>query len=365
MKINKKDLKHNILLITPENLTDLYIVSQIINEKDQVYAFTTRRVRTPGKESREGDKGERIKVYLGIQVIEVEYQDSAVDQRLRIKGKIVSGPEDIVSFNSTHTINISPGQSFSLQKEEWLDYYFSILKKSEESNRPIIGVIAIEPGVFTIGIINNFKIQIHIQERDQLPRKQTQAKVRSASDSTFFKKILNIVKNYFSEETIKNIVIAGPGTYKTKFLSYIQEEWPKNNKIFLVEDLSSAYDINELVDRQTLQKLAGEYQVLEESSIISEFEKRLGQNFEKICYGLEQSIQSAEQGALETLLLIDTLLRSKKESEKEKMTQLMESLEKTRVKFFIVDSKTENGKIITNFGGLIGLLRYSVFFDDN
>ena len=62
-------------------------------------------------------------------------------------------------------------------------------------------------------MINNFKIQIHIQERDQLPRKQTQAKVRSASDSTFFKKILNITKNYFSEETIKNIVIAGPGTY--------------------------------------------------------------------------------------------------------------------------------------------------------
>ena len=96
MKIDKKDLKHNILLITPENLTDLYIVSQIINEKDQVYAFTTRRVRTPGKESREGDKGERIKVYLGIKVLEVEYQDSAVDQRLRIKGKIISGPEDVV-----------------------------------------------------------------------------------------------------------------------------------------------------------------------------------------------------------------------------------------------------------------------------
>ena len=163
MKIDKKDLKHNILLITPENLTDLYIVSQIINEKDQVYAFSTRRVRTPGKESREGDKGERIKVYLGIKVLEVEYQDSAVDQRLRIKGKIISGPEDVVSLNSTHTINISPGQSFSLQKEIWLDYQFSILKKSEESNRPIIGVIAIEPGVFTIAMINNFKIQIHIK----------------------------------------------------------------------------------------------------------------------------------------------------------------------------------------------------------
>ena len=98
MKIDKKDLKHNILLITPENLTDLYILSQLISTGDQVYGFTTRRVRTPGRDSREGDKGERVKVYLGIAVLDVDFQDSTVDQRLRVKGKIISGPEDIVFF---------------------------------------------------------------------------------------------------------------------------------------------------------------------------------------------------------------------------------------------------------------------------
>ena len=89
MKINKKDMKHNVLVITPENLTDLYIVSQLIEENDQVFGNTTRRVRSPGHESRDGDKGQRIKIYLGIQVIEVDYQDSDVEQRLRIKGKII------------------------------------------------------------------------------------------------------------------------------------------------------------------------------------------------------------------------------------------------------------------------------------
>ncbi len=365
MKINKKDIKHNVLLITPENLTDLYILSQLIVTNDQVYGFTTRRVRTPGKDSREGDKGERVKVYLGIKVIEVDFQDSSVDQRLRVKGKIISGPEDIVSFNSAHTINITPGQSFSLQKAAWFDYHFSLLRKSEEAHRPVIGIIALEPGLFSIATVNNFKMTLHIQERDSLPSKQAHAKVRTASDTSFFKKILSVAKNYFSDESIKNIVIAGPGSYKTKFNSFIQEEWRNHNKIFLVEDLSSAFDIQELVNRQTLQKLAGEYQVLEESAIISEFEKRLGQDFEKICYGLDQSIQSAEQGALETILLLDTILRSEDEEIKEKIIHFMDYIDKTRVKFFIVDNKSENGKIIQNFGGLIGLLRYSMFFEEN
>lgn len=363
MKINKKDMKHNILLITPENLTDLYILTQLISTNDQVYGFTTRRVRTPGRDSREGDKGERVKVYLGIKVIEVDFQDSSVDQRLRVKGKIISGPEDIVSFNSTHTININPGQSFSLQKVEWLDYHFTLLRKSEEAHRPVIGIIAIEPGLFSIATVNNFKITLHIQERDSLPAKQAQAKVRSASDTTFFKKILTLAKNYFSDDSIRHIVIAGPGTYKTKFNTFLQEEWRNHNKIFLLEDLSSAFYVQELVNRQTLQKLAGEYQVLEESAIITEFEKRLGQDFDKICYGLDQSIQSAEQGALETILLSDLLIRSEDEKEKEKIDHLMNYIDKTRVKFFIVDNKSEHGKIIHNFGGLVGLLRYAMFFD--
>ena len=192
MKIDKKDIKHNILLITPENLTDLYILSQLITTSDQVYGFTTRRVRTPGKDSREGDKGERVKVYLGIKVIEVDFQDSSVDQRLRVKGKIISGPEDIISFNSTHTINITAGQTFSLQKVEWFDFHFNLLRKSEEANRPLIGIIAIEPGLFSISTVNNFKMTVHIKERDSFPAKQAHAKVRTASDTNFFKKILSL-----------------------------------------------------------------------------------------------------------------------------------------------------------------------------
>ena len=364
MKVDKSDLKHNKLVITPENLTDLYLISQLIDKNDKVFGSTTRRVRTPGKDSREGDKGERIKVYLGIQVIEVEFQDSSVDQRLRVKGKIIAGPEDVVSFNSTHTINLSPGQTITLEKETWHDFHFQLLRKSEQANRPTIGVIAIEPGIFSVAAITNYKIQVFMQERDQIPGKQSTSKIRSSSDTNFFQKVLNIAKNYFSDDSIKNIVLTGPATYKTKFLSYVQEEWRNNNKNILLEDLSSAFAINELTNRQTLQKLASEYQVLEESTILNEFEKRLGNEFEKITYGLDQCLQCAEQGALESILIVDTLIKTENESEKTKIVLLMNQIDKTKVKYFIVDNKSENGKIIQNFGGLVGLLRYAMYFDE-
>ena len=362
MKINKQDLKHNTVLITPENLTDLYLISQVIEVNDQVYGQTTRRVRTPGKESREGDKGERVKVYLGIQVLEVDFQDSEVDQRLRIKGRIISGPEDVISLNSSHTINISLNQTFTLRKIQWFDYHFSLLAKSEAANRPLIGVVAIEPGLFTIAKITNFKIHILFQDRDQIPGKQSQAKVRSASETNFFKKILSLMKNYFSDESLKNIVLAGPASYKSKFAIFLQEEWRNSNKVFLVEDLSSALAVNELVNRQTLQKLAGEYQIMEESSLLTDFEIRLNKDFNTICYGLDQCTQAAEQGAIESLLIVDRLFKS--DTEHDAVIQLMDQLDKTRVKYYIVDYKSENGKIIQNFGGVLGILRYALFLDN-
>ena len=245
MKIDKKEIKHNALLITPENLTDLYILSQLIEENDQVYGNTTRRVRTPGKDSREGDKGERIKVYLGISVLETDFQNSAFDQRLRIKGKIISGPDDVISLNSAHTINVEIGQSITLLKPQWYDFHFQLLRKSENANRPVIGIIALEPGLFSIAEINNFKIQLHIQERNQTPSKQASIKIRGSSDDSFFKKILNLTKNYFGDDRIKNIIIACPSNYKGKFLDFLQEEWRNNKKIFLLDDLPSAYAVNE------------------------------------------------------------------------------------------------------------------------
>ena len=81
-----------------------------------------------------------------------------------------------------------------------------------------------------------------------------------------------------------------------------------------------------------------------------------------ICYGLDQCIQSAEQGALDSVLIVDTLFKTKKENEKEMVSKLMDQIDKTRVTYYIVDNKSENGRIIKNFGGILGLLRYAIVF---
>ena len=61
MKINKSEIKENKITFTPENWTDLYNLSNLVEKNDFVYSITSRRVRKSNKIGREGDKGERIK----------------------------------------------------------------------------------------------------------------------------------------------------------------------------------------------------------------------------------------------------------------------------------------------------------------
>ena len=350
-----------------ENLTDLYYLTQIIETNDFVFSQTTRRVRMSGKDGREGDKGERIKIFLGISVIDIEYQDSSYDQRIRIKGNIISGPEDLITINSTHTINLSINQFITIQKNLWLQYHFSLIKKAENSiERPIIGIIAIEKGLFTIATINDFKVNILIQERQNTPGKSANSKIRNLSDNNYFKKILNLIKNYCEKENINNIVLGGPGNYKNKFLEFFNEEWMNHKKNITLEDLStgSSNSISELLNRKSIEKIAGEYQVIEEYKIISEFEKRLGMDFNKICYGLNHCLKAAEQGAIENILINESIIQNKNEVNKLFINDLLDLLEKTKSKLLIVNHRTENGIIVEKFGGMISLLRYALYFDD-
>jgi len=198
MKIDKKEAKDNKLSFTPENWTDLYLLSNLVETEDHVYSLTSRRVRKSDKVGREGDKGERIKVFIGIKVNTVEFQDSYVERRLRIRGNIISSSEESVSINSSHTFNIKENTNIIVQKTQWTDIHNKILHEASNSeNRPLIGLVAIEKGYFSVGILNNYKIQYLTQERSVLTGKISTSKLQKKSDLAFFKCILGVIKNYF------------------------------------------------------------------------------------------------------------------------------------------------------------------------
>ena len=151
MRILNIDQKHGEITIKTENLNDLWSLYNIINKDDKVSSLTRRRVIL-----KEGTKGERKLMRLTLKVEDVSFHEFS--NRLRIKGKILEGPDDFVSFGSYHTFNIEVSQKLTIIKENWLRTELKRVKETSkfESNF-IILITAIETGLATLALITNFK----------------------------------------------------------------------------------------------------------------------------------------------------------------------------------------------------------------
>lgn len=364
MKFDRKKIKDNKISFTPENWTDLYQLSNLVEKDDLVYALTSRRVRKGDKTGREGDKGERIKVFIGIKVNSVEFQDSIVERRLRIRGNIIHRSEEAVPLNASHTFNIKEFMTLTVQKLEWKEIHKKLIQDaSNKVNKDSIGLLAIEKGLFSVGILNNYKIQFLTKERWNSKGKISNQKVQKKSDNEFFKRVLQTIKDFFKVSSIEFIAIGGPGKYKTKFKDFLENEWPNHNKKIVYEDLSSgSYSgLQEFLSQKSVQKMATQFQIIEEERIINDFNQLLMTNMGRICYGLSQSTEAAEQGAIDSLLINNNYVTEKNSDTKPTIDRLLDLLVKTKVKMLIVDKTSNNGKIVMKFGGMIGTLRYELF----
>ena len=113
MKITKKDYKRGIVELIPDTVDDLYAIYRILKVGNKVKASTSRRIRRKEEDGR-ADSGERIKMTL-----EIELAFHGFGDNLRLKGKILSGPENLVSIGTYHTLSLSLMEKVSVSKENW------------------------------------------------------------------------------------------------------------------------------------------------------------------------------------------------------------------------------------------------------
>ena len=116
MNIKSRKYQYGSVSVVPETIDDLYILYNLILPLDKVKARTTRRVRL-GEEDGRSDKGDRVPMVLTLEVEEVKFHEFA--NRLRIKGTIIDGPEDLISYGTYHTINVETGTLLTIAKELW------------------------------------------------------------------------------------------------------------------------------------------------------------------------------------------------------------------------------------------------------
>lgn len=357
MKILDFNQKQGEITVKIDNLNDLWTLYNVISKNDKVAARTQRRVIL-----KEGSKGERKPMFLKINVEDASFHEFS--NRLRVKGTILEGPEDFVSFGSYHTLNIETGQKLTIIKENWSSHDMKRLKQSSKfETNFIILMIAIETGLATIEIITNFSQNRIATIKSHIPGKRYEQSQRNKALNDFFENIKKIIEENLNSTKIDLIIFCGPGNTRDLLLNYLKEKnnpdyIPKIRNIHASSGTESA--IRETLKSKELAGLKEKVKILKETEKIEEIFKLFNTEPDLISIGIDENSKASESGAVKQLFVADLLIRGTSKTQKLKIEQIITNVENSGGEVDIISSQTSTGQQIIDLGSIVGILRYKL-----
>ncbi|MFQ5838360.1 MAG: mRNA surveillance protein pelota [Thermoplasmata archaeon] len=343
MKVLKRDLRAGSIKLLPQNLDDLWHLYNLVESGDFVRATTFRREERRSDKIRP-ERGEKVRLKLGIRVEKVEFHEFS--DRLRIHGLIEEGAMDLGSY---HTLNVGPGDALEIVKE-WRGSQLRRIKEAvEATEKPLTTLVALDDEVALVAEMHQYGVREVAEIRSRGGGKLYPSE---PSKEGFFAQILEKLRQL---EPPPGLVVLGPGFTRENFLKYGREKEPGMfEKVY-----SFATGHGGMTGIQEALKGGLATRVLEDSRVAVEtrFVERLLEEIAQegvYAYGPEEVSAAVEAGAVETLLVTDEMARSKE------VEELMSRVEGMRGKILVVSSHHEAGRKLRALGGVAALLRFRI-----
>mgnify|MGYP005854037283 CR=1 FL=1 len=278
--------------------------------------------------------------------------------RLRIHGSICEAPE-IVPTGAHHTLNITLNTPVTIVKKEWVKHHIDRLERaSKTSEKPII-IVSIDDEGYAIATTAQYGIEVKVEEGIKLPGK-LEAEKRSTAVKEYFRKALNSLRQIWAIMQ-RPIVIIGVGFVKNDFAKFLENEASDIAKSIV--DIKSVNNggvagIYEALRSGILLKATRQLRILEETETMEEILKKLGKGETNVTYGLKEVEKAAELGAVEKLVLADTMLREATDAERLHIEEIMKKVEQKGGRIMVASTEHEAGAKLLALGGLAAILRF-------
>jgi len=358
MKVLKKDYKHGIVELIPDSVDDLYAIYRILKVGDTVRASTSRRVKRKEEEGR-ADSGERVKMTIEVEVEEVAFH--GFGDNLRFKGKIIAGPDNLVSLGTYHTISLSLMEKVRISKIKWTPMERKVLEDVEKASMLAqILIVTIEDNSACFAMVTQFSLKIINEYTPSVSRKFSDPKQHSSEMGQFFIESLQILQDLDKQYSPQVIILAGPGFTPENFFEFVRtRDSVLIDKIRRVHVSSGGrVGLKEVLSKKLPEKIAKDQRVAYETRLLEEIFKRIGQDTGTVTYGLENVKRALSIGAIETLLISDDQLRIDDLTKRVAIDELVEKNSEMRGQTVLMSIQHESGEQLAKLGGIAALLRF-------
>lgn len=352
MKIINQDTKEGIIEVIPETLDDLWHLSHIVEVGDNASSKTTRRIQDNTGDKLRSDRGVKKTFYLGLDIESINFH--LFTGKLRLTGVITRGPEDLIPLGSHHTLEVKLNTPLTIKKERWPKWAIKRLNQAIEASKKLSAIIVVlEDDSATLGLMRQFGIEYYGPIKGHVSGKRIIDKNRQKNIVQFYEKVIESITKF---DSLQNIIIAGPGFVKNDFYDYIKEKHKDLAEMAIVESTGAGgrNGISEVLKKGTVEKLTSENRVAQEMGAVNNLLEQIGRNSSKIAYGLKETQNAINLGAVSELLVLDTKVAS------ENMGDLMDMVENMKGEVMVISSEHEGGKQLESLGGMAAVLRYEI-----
>lgn len=350
--------------LIPEEGEDLWHVYNLIREGDLVTATTFRKVV---RESGTGSESERVKLRLTIKVENIEYD--ADGQQIRLKGRNLTETEH-VKLGAYHSLELELQRAFSIQKENWDAIDVERLRQcTDPTNSADLAALLISEGIATLCLVGNSCTLIKARIEGNLPRKRGAAAAGyEKALQTFHGKVFSALIRHVDWNIVKCLVIAGPGFAKDSFKEYLNleaqrkelKEWLANRSKIVLAPASSPYkhSLKEVLSSPGIASQIKDTKAALEVSTLSDFMNMLGSEPSRAFYGPGHVKAAHDLGAIQTLLISDTLFRTADPIARKKYAALVDEIEAGGGKSVVFSGAHAAGEQLTQLSGIAAILRF-------
>lgn len=346
MRLLRQDPATGLLRLRLETPSDLWRIARLIRLGDLVGASTTRRDPEAPEET-PGAQRERRRVWLVVRAEQVEFH--GFSRHVRVTGPIVEGPFDL---GRHHTLDLADGDELAVTKER-LDPADRMLLEEGLASRgdPKVVLAAVDWGESSIVRLRGRSVTPAVDLNRTLSGKRYKGGQAEKDRTQYVAELTEAVLREASDA--QSLVVAGPGFLKEQLAHRLLERSPalKGRLRVYPTAESGRTGIEELLrSGKATEALAGAA-AAEESARVEELVQALAGG-RRAAVGIGEVTQATDQGALETLLVAEELLRTAE------VAPVLEGARRSRAHVLVVREDGEAGRRLKALGQIGAILRY-------
>lgn len=344
---------------------DMWHLYNLLSPGDILKAPTIRKVQ---HESNTGStSAERVRITLAISVLSVDFDASVIT--IRINGRVAEENKH-VRIGAFHTLDLEPHRAFVLTKENWDSIHIDRLNLAiDPMTDADVGAIVMQDGLAHLLIITRSLTLTRARIEVNIPRKGKNALYnRDSAMKSFFDAVLRAATEHLNWDTLKVIILASPGYVKDEFLKFALLEASRHDMRNILENKSKVMlchassghknALEEVLSRAEVQMRLTNTKAVGEVQLLNEFNEMLKLDETRAVYGPSHVKFASDMGAIDKLLITDSLFRANDVSLRNKYVELVENAKSCGSEVTVFSTQHVTGKQLDAMSGVAAILRF-------